>query len=41
MASDEKVNDSCMCCIDQLRWQHIADIYNWGLVHSTRDQILH
>ena len=21
MASDEKVNDGCMCCIDQLRWQ--------------------
>jgi hypothetical protein len=26
MASDEKVNDGCMCCIDQLRWQHEADI---------------
>jgi hypothetical protein len=21
MASDEKVIDGCMCCIDRLRWQ--------------------
>ena len=26
LASDEKVIDGCMCCIDWLRWQHKADV---------------
>ena len=35
MASDEKVNDGCMCCIDQLKWQ----VFTAALVEtsSTKD----
>ena len=38
MASDEKVNDGCMCCIDQLRWQHIADAQKTAVSGKNRPE---
>ena len=31
MASDEKVVDGCMCCIDRLRWQLFAALEGGNL----------